>query len=185
MKKINIIAIFTIAIVAIASGCGASVSTKDEVVKTENKTTFSKETVKRGTQVGELAPKFELTKTNGEKVSLENLKGNPAVLVFWSAYCVSCEEEAPHINKLARDFESKNVKVIGINIGESEARTQGGIKDFGIEYEVARDEGRKITQKYKVLGTPTIVFLDKDGVIKYNGNELPKDYSERLNKLVS
>ncbi len=184
MNKLKLIAILTIFItLGLIAGCSTSTTTND--VKSKNNPVTTKQIDTRGTQVGNHAPDFELSKISGEKISLDSLKGNPAVLVFWSAYCVSCEEEAPYINKLAKDFEAKGVKIVGINIGESEARTLGGIKDFGIEYDVVRDEGRKVTQKYKVLGTPTVLFLDKNGIVKYNGNELPKDSADRLNSMIS
>lgn len=167
----------------IIAGC-SSFAPSDASKTKEEKPTDSK-AVKQGSRLGELAPDFELTTMTGKKISLKSLKGSPSVLVFWSAYCVDCEEEAPHINKLAEDFKSAGLKVLGINIGESVARTLGGIKDFGIKYDVARDEGRKVTRKYKVIGTPTVIFLDEKGIVKYNGNELPKDYAKRLNDLIS
>lgn len=140
--------------------------------------------VKRGTAIGNIAPDFELAKNDGGNVSLKELEGNPAVLVFWTAWCPVCKEEAPHINKLAAEFEAKGVKVIGINIGESDARVAEGIKDFGIKYPVARDKDTSVAKSYKVVGTPTVVFLDKKGAVQYFGNELPKNYADRLNKII-
>ncbi|MBA2333524.1 MAG: TlpA family protein disulfide reductase [Blastocatellia bacterium] len=101
-----------------------------------------------------------------------------------SAWCPVCKEEAPHINQMASEFESKGVKVVGINIGEGEARIKEAIKDFGIQYPVVRDADTSVSRTYKVVGTPTIVFLDKKGNVQYFGNELPKDYANRLNTII-
>jgi peroxiredoxin len=139
----------------------------------------------REAKVGGLAPEFELAKLDGAKISSKDLAGKPAVLVFWTAWCPSCKEEAPHINKLAAQYQSKGVRVVGINIGEGAARISEGIKDFGIEYDVVRDADTHIAKTYLVVGTPTVVFLDKKGVIRYHGNELPKDYAARLDQLES
>ena len=187
MNKFKLAALFVITVMLgiVIAGCSTTSPPTETAGKTDEKQNPTQNIEKRGTKVGNKAPDFELTEVSGEKVSLSSLKGDPAVLVFWSAYCSDCEKEAPHINKLAADFGAKGVKVLGINIGESEARTQGGIKDFAIKYDVARDEGRKITQLYKVLGTPTVIFLDKEGVVQYNGHELPKDYAEKLKALIS
>src|SRR5262245_31318176 len=54
-----------------------------------------------GTQVGQPAPNFHLKRIDGRRVSLADLRGKPAVIVFWSAWCSSCREEAPRINALA------------------------------------------------------------------------------------
>jgi peroxiredoxin len=159
------------------TGCGVSTQTK--AVSPEKPVTTTE--IKRGTSVGQIAPDFELEKTDGNKVSLKDLEGNPAVLVFWTAWCPVCKEEAPKINKLNAEFESKGVKVIGINIGESEARITEGIKEFGIKYTVAKDKDTTVAKSYKVIGTPTVIFLDKKGTVQYFGNELPSNYAEKLN----
>lgn len=185
MKKFNLIAILLLTIaIAVFSACSTSNATVKDTADNKAETKQAKTTEKRGTQLGNIAPEFELNSVKGEKVSFESLKGNPSVLVFWSYYCPVCEEEAPKINKLNAQFKEKGVQVVGINIGESDARVQGGIKDFGIKYTVARDEGSKVTKQFGVIGTPTVIFLDKDGVVKYNGNELPEDYAKRLDSLL-
>ena len=134
--------------------------------------------------VGSPAPEFQLNKVDGTPVSFDELRGEPVVLVFWTAWCASCEEEAPHINKLAAEFESRGVKVLGINVKDSAQRTASGIKDFGIRYTVARDEAAQVARSYNVAGTPTIVFIDKRGVVRYHANEIPKDYAAQLNALI-
>lgn len=167
-----------LAIGALAAGC-ASIKSAETVAETKSVVGDVK-----GSNVGQIAPDFTLPTADGKEITKASLKGNAAVLVFWSYYCPSCEEEAPHINKLSEEFKEQGVEVIGINIGESEARIRGGIKDFGIKYTVAKDDGRKVTQEYGVIGTPTVIFLDKEGKVAYKGNELPKDYKERLGKIV-
>lgn len=137
-----------------------------------------------GTSIGDIAPDFQLMKVNGSAVGLDDLRGQPAVIVFWTAWCPVCKEEAPRINELAAQFEPRGVRVLGINIKDSQARTEAGIKDFGIRYQVARDADAAVARRYKVTGTPTIVFLDREGIVRYFGNELPRDYAVRLEALI-
>lgn len=167
-------------VVGYFAGCGVSTETKPPA---SDSGTASQE-LKRGTSLGQIAPEFELAKVDGGNIGFKDVAGRPAVLVFWTAWCPSCKEEAPHINKLAAEFEPKGVQVIGINIGESDARVAEGIKDFGIKYTVARDKDTTVSKSYNVIGTPTVVFLDKNGAVRYFGNELPKDYSARLEQLI-
>ena len=167
-------------VVGYFAGCGVSTETKPSV---SDGGTGSQES-KRGTALGQIAPEFELAKVDGGNISFEHLEGKPAVLVFWTAWCPICKEEAPQINKLAAEFEPKGVQVVGINIGESDARIAEGIKDFGIKYTVAKDKDTNVAKSYKVIGTPTVVFLDKKGLVRYFGNELPKDYSTRIEQLI-
>jgi peroxiredoxin len=140
---------------------------------------------KIGTAIGAVAPDFELTGTDGSPVALRDLRGQPAVLVFWTAWCPVCREEAPRFNELASQYGPRGVRVLGINIQDSQARTESGIKDFPIRYPVARDPDASVTRRYRVTGTPTIVFLDRNGVVSYVGNRLPDDYKQRLDAMVS
>ncbi len=162
------------------SGCGPATDVK---VPPAGNIVQTKES-KRGTAIGDIAPDFSLTKLDGGSIASKDLEGKPAVLVFWTAWCPVCKEEAPHINQMASEFESKGVKVVGINIGEGEARVKEAIKDFGIQYPVVRDADTSVARTYRVIGTPTIVFLDKKGSVQYFGNELPKDYADRLNTII-
>jgi thioredoxin-related protein len=75
--------------------------------------------------------------------------------------------------------------VLGINIQDSIPRTQGGIKDFGIRYPVARDADASLARRYRVTGTPTIILLDRKGVVRYFGNQLPADYGTRFDALLT
>ena len=137
-----------------------------------------------GSAVGEAAPDFQLKRMDGSTVTLGDLRGAPAVLVFWTAWCPACKEEAPHVNELAAEYGPRGVRVLGVNIMDSEARAAGGIKEFGIRYPVARDPDAGVTRRYKVAGTPTIIFLDREGVVRYFGNQLPADYASRLDALL-
>ncbi|HLG18147.1 MAG TPA: TlpA disulfide reductase family protein [Blastocatellia bacterium] len=86
--------------------------------------------------------------------------------------------------ELAAQFEGRGVRILGINIKDSQARTEAGIKDFGIRYQVLRDTDAATARSYRVTGTPTVVFLDKQGVVRYFGNGLPRDYEQRLDALI-
>lgn len=174
--------IILLAGMSLLAGCGGGTA---EVKPATQKTISQTKDAPRGTAVGQIAPDFALEKTDGTRITFKDLEGSPAVLVFWTAWCPACREEAPKINQLAAEFAPKGVKVIGINIGESDARVSEGIKDFGIRYEVAKDKGAVVSKSYRVVGTPTIVFLDKKGEVKYFGNELPPDYAEKLTASLS
>jgi len=94
-----------------------------------------------------------------------------------SALAAATADSGLKILKSQNNFE-------GINIGESDVRVADGIKDFGIKYAVAKDKDSTVAKSYRVVGTPTIVFLDGKGAVRYFGNELPKDYAERLNSIL-
>lgn len=184
--KTNLAIALLMAIGAVLSNC----STSEQYAETRTAAAgIGRESVVAGIQaappVGQPAPAFQLKRIDGGRVSLADLRGKPAVIVFWSAWCSSCKEEAPRINALADEYERRGVRVLGIDIKDSAARTESGVKEFGIRYSVARDPDASVAHAYQVRGTPTIVFLDREGVVRYFANELPADYARRLDGLLS
>src|SRR5215813_9518261 len=99
-----------------------------------------------GAQVGNPAPDFQLPNMDGATISLADLRGNPAVIVFWAAWCSSCKEEAPRINALAAEYAGKGVRVLGINVKDSLAGAEGGVREFGIKYPVVRDPDASVAR---------------------------------------
>jgi cytochrome c biogenesis protein CcmG, thiol:disulfide interchange protein DsbE len=171
-----------LAIVAILSGC----STGKQSAETLTAAVGGGAPIRSaGAQVGNSAPDFQLPKVHGGTVSLAELRGKPAVIVFWAAWCSSCKEEAPRINALAAQYGRKGVRVLGINVKDSAAGAEVGVKEFGIRYPVARDPDARVARAYNVRGTPTVIFLDRKGVVRYFFHELPNDYARLLDDLLA
>src|SRR5262247_4847670 len=180
--KTSMAIILPLAFGAILSGC----STGKEPAETLTAAAGGVPTIVRArTQVGNPAPDFQLPKIDGATVSLSDLRGKPAVIVFWASWCSSCKEEAPRINALAAQYEGKGVRVLGINVKDSAAGAEVGVKEFGIRYPVARDPDASVARAYNVRGTPTVIFLDRKGVVRYFSNELPRDYARILDDLLA
>jgi len=154
-------------------------------VPADSTTVNTTATIKHGTELGNLAPEFQVLRLDGSKLSLSDLRGQPAVLVFWAAWCPFCKEEAPHVNKLAEAYESRGVHVYGIDVQDSQARTEWGVKNFGIRYSVVRDGSGEAARNYNVNGIPTVIFLDRKGVVRYIGNRVANDYTGRLDALLA
>lgn len=180
--KTNLAIALLTAIGAILSGC----SNDEQYAETRTSAAgIGSSSEVAGPLVGQPAPDFHLVRLDGARVSLADLRGKPAVIVFWSAWCSSCKEEAPRINALAAEYERKGVRVLGIDIKDSHARVKSGVKEFGIKYAVALDSNASVARAYQVRGTPTIVFLDREGIVRYFANELPADYARRLDGLLA
>jgi cytochrome c biogenesis protein CcmG/thiol:disulfide interchange protein DsbE len=63
--------------------------------------------------------------------------------------------------------------VFGITYKDKPADSVAFLKSKGLTYPNAIDADAVIASKFGVRGTPTIVLVDKKGVIRYQGNELP------------
>ncbi len=102
---------------------------------------------------------------------LEELtRGKVVVLDFWASWCPPCKASVPHVNKLYEKYKGRGVSVYGINLDtkRQETAARRAIKSWGIKYPVLLDSGA-VARKFKVVGIPMLVVIDKDGTLKSTG----------------
>lgn len=128
---------------------------------------------------GEKAPQFQITTITGDKVNTEDLRGNKAVfLVFWATWCRVCTEDMPLLKEVYSEMEAKPIQFLAINPGvrDNLNRIKRYIEIVKIPFPVALDQGAPITKSYGVVGAPSFVLIDKKGVVRFSGGQLPKNW---------
>lgn len=123
-------------------------------------------------------PNFELPDLNGSSVSLSNFKGQKAVLLyFWATWCQYCISVRPEVIRLRNRISQSDLALLAINVGGSDSLAK--VKRFEeanpAPYTVLYDADGKTARSFKVLGIPHFILIDKDGAIKYSGNDMPLD----------
>jgi len=73
----------------------------------------------RTPKVGEVAPSFELSLVNGQKVTLADLRGQVVVLNFWATWCVPCRAELPALDAYYKLQKSHGLRVVAITTEDS------------------------------------------------------------------
>ncbi len=129
-------------------------------------------------QVGEPMPSFSLTTLDGEVIESSSLVGEkPVFFVFWATWCPNCKAEIPHINEMAEEFGPKGMTFLGINVGvnDSEKKVRRYAEKYKMHYPLYFDEGSKLTRTFKVAGTPTVIIVDKNGIVRYRDVAPPPD----------
>jgi thiol-disulfide isomerase/thioredoxin len=66
----------------------------------------------------------------------------PTVLYFRSDTCPYCKEMTPVVDEIRRKYRSR-VDFVYVNVGQ--------------------DEGEKIAREHGIIGTPTLLLLDREG----------------------
>ncbi len=119
-----------------------------------------------GTDVGDAAPNFMLTDSDGAVVSLDEFLGEKAVIVnFWASWCNFCLEEMPDLEAVGQEF-SNNLVILGINNQETVAQGDPFAVARGVTYPLLylpKDD--QIVKAYQVLAMPTTYYIDIDGII--------------------
>jgi len=100
-------------------------------------------------KVGDAAPEFSVMDTTGSTVALGQFKGKVVVLYFWTNSC--CRDTVKLIEPLYGKYREKGLALLAFDVGDSG--------------ETAASYG-EIFRQYRLLGFPTVLLLDKNGVIR-------------------
>ncbi|MCR4289369.1 MAG: TlpA family protein disulfide reductase [Candidatus Scalindua sp.] len=138
--------------------------------------------VETGVDVGQKASPFKLLTIDGKEINLESFaKDNVTLLVFGATWCPSCRHEIPIIKEYYSNLKDDGLKVLGIDIQESNKKVQSFVEKNRINYPVVLDADAGVAILYKIVGIPLNVILDKNGVIRYKENKPPdKEFLEKL-----
>lgn len=90
------------------------------------------------------------------------------------------------MEKVYREFKNKDVQFVGIFVKDREAEVQKFVQTYGLSFPVGLDDGRKIADTYKFIGTPFTVLVSKDGRIveRRAGPHSEKALREKIEKLL-
>lgn len=119
------------------------------------------------------APNFDAIelRPNGaqEVVTLEDLAGRPLVLYFWTTFCPYCAQDLPALHKAFPDLMSNRPDgpvFLAVDLGESESVVRRHVASRGYTMRVLLDPGSEVGFMYRVVATPTYVFVTSDGKIQ-------------------
>lgn len=132
----------------------------------------------QGATVGQKAPDFTLTCTDGKEHKLADLKGKIVVLEWFNPECpgiVQHHKTAKTFNDLHKDFKDKGVVFLAINSGAPGKQGYGKelnkqkAKEFDLTFPILLDESGTVGKAYGAKTTPHCFIIDKDGILVYNG----------------
>ena len=120
-------------------------------------------------KVGDKAPDFSMTLTNGKKVKLSELKGKVVMLQFTASWCSVCRKEMPFIQKdiWLKHKANRNFVLMAVDRDEPKETVLGFVKTTGITYQIGLDPKADIFALYaqREAGITRNVIIDKTGKI--------------------
>jgi peroxiredoxin len=137
--------------------------------------------------VGDRMPEFEIVQLDGTKIGSGNIIGNnPIMLVFWATWCPNCKKEIPALKKIYQEFNPKGLKMLAVNVGvnDTRARTVKYKAKYKIDYPMVFDTGSRFTRSVNVQGVPTVIVVDKKGIVRYRSYVVPEDLGKNFDELM-
>lgn len=136
-------------------------------------------------EIGQTAPDFSLTNTDGQKVSLADFKGKALILNFFASWCPPCKREIPDFIELQKTYGDKGFTFVGVSLVDAR-ESKDFVAKMGINYPVLVDDGKVSALYGPVRSIPTTFMIDKDmKVVKmYIGARSRGDFEKDIKELL-
>ena len=158
MKKRNVSVLLAALIVLTAAAIAGSGRTNSEIPAPP--------------AIGATIEEFSLPDMNSQDRTLKSIKGkNGTVLIFIAVQCPVSNAYNERMEKLATDYQSKGIAVVGINANSTEdaAAVKAHAAEKGLSFTILKDPGNKIADRLGASVTPEAYFLDANNKLLYHG----------------
>ncbi|MBQ8139643.1 MAG: redoxin domain-containing protein [Lachnospiraceae bacterium] len=113
--------------------------------------------------IGDPAPDFTATLTNGETFTLSDHKSDVVLINFWATWCGPCVGEMPELQQLS-DEGIENFELICVNCGEETGIVDQFVEKNKFGMNIAYDADYAIGNYYPTQFIPYTLII-KDGII--------------------
>ncbi len=110
----------------------------------------------------EPAYNFTLTTLDGESITLSERRGEWVLVNFWATWCPPCVREMPYLQELA---ETRDMHVLGVNMGESEGQVRSFVTEHGITFPILMGADQLLSIAYNARSLPQTYVVAPDGTI--------------------
>ncbi len=115
---------------------------------------------------------------NVDKFKITQIPSTYKVIEFINIYCFACQKQAPDFNKFFENIKNqKNIKVLGIAIGNSINEIKIFKGKFHIKFPIIPDEKFKVYESIGGTRTPFTIILKNNKVV-YGHLSVIENYNE-------
>jgi thiol-disulfide isomerase/thioredoxin len=111
-------------------------------------------------------PELRFVNQQGSSASLADFCGKVVLLNIWATWCFPCRKEMPTLEHLQEKMGGKDFEVIVLSIDQGgAAAVESFFKEVGIRrLGVYVDTSGKVGRDLNVIGLPTTLLIDRDGL---------------------
>jgi cytochrome c biogenesis protein CcmG/thiol:disulfide interchange protein DsbE len=115
--------------------------------------------------VGDPVPDRELPVLGDEakQGDIAEYRGRWVLVNLWASWCIPCRQEAPVLDRFARQHRKRGVKVLGINVQDNSDDALAFVHDYDIRYRQLRSIGDERSAAFGSTGVPENFLVDPRG----------------------
>ncbi len=117
--------------------------------------------------IGQKAPDFAGTDTEGKPIALRDYRGRPIVINVWASWCGPCRAEEPGLVRAAHDFTPRGIQFLGIDVRDNIDQARIYEAEFKVPFRSIFDQASQLGYAYRVDAPPATIFVDGRGTIVY------------------
>ncbi|MGR4864842.1 TlpA family protein disulfide reductase [Caulobacter sp. LARHSG274] len=120
----------------------------------------------KSAKIGQLAPDFQVTTFDKQRLGLAELRGQVIVLNYWATWCAPCRAELLVLDTYMRRHKSSDLKIFAVttenSVPDSKLKPLAALLSFPL---ITRLKG----SGYGEIGgaVPTSYVIDRSGVIRH------------------
>jgi thiol-disulfide isomerase/thioredoxin len=117
--------------------------------------------------VGGFAPSWkDVAVVSGSfPASIGALRGRVVLLDFWATWCAPCRVAIPKLDAMQARYGAQGLSVLGVSTEDAQD-VATFMQRMAMRYGVAVDKHAQTTRSYGVASLPTLVVIDKRGVVR-------------------
>ncbi|MGR9108151.1 MAG: TlpA family protein disulfide reductase [Gammaproteobacteria bacterium] len=118
--------------------------------------------------IGEAAPDCTLSVfSDDRKVDIDHYRGEVLYVDFWASWCPPCAKSFHFLNSTHRQFHSRGLKILAVNLDEESEDARRFLIDNPVEFAILSDQDASCANSFDVKGMPSSYLVDRQGVIRH------------------
>jgi thiol-disulfide isomerase/thioredoxin len=114
-------------------------------------------------ETGRPAPRFRAKTTSGVQFNNDSIKGKVVLFEFWTTWCKYCEEESQLVDDIAKEFKSKDLIVLAVNVLEPDQRVKKYLAEHPRSVPIVLTKDTNLAAMYNAQVYPIYVVVDREG----------------------
>lgn len=114
--------------------------------------------------VGDPVPDKSLPRLGaGGSGSIADYRGKWVLVNLWASWCIPCRQEAPVLDRFARDYRAHRVRVLGIDVQDNSDDALRFLRENRVTYPQLRSVGDERSAAFGSTGVPENFLVNPRG----------------------